>query len=600
MSDEYAVVDRQRYRRILGFFGRAILHVIWWDLLLGRLPVVRARIRRSRPQRMRELAARFRLLAIEMGGVMIKLGQFLSSRVDVLPVEITQELQGLQDEVPPADTDEIFALLRRELGDLSRHFARIERQPLAAASLGQTYRAWLLPVDDSANGQTQIDTDRTDQNGLFGNGSVSADGYALTLGDAVVIKVQRPGIEALVSTDLAALRVVARWLVRYKPLGRRANVPALTEEFAHTLWCELDYIAEADNAERFKRIHADNPRIYIPDVYREHSTNRVIVLEDVEALKIAEVDSLIAAGITLREVAETMLEAYFKQVFIAEFFHADPHPGNLFVRPVGETEEIRDWRLENGWGARNERENGQNVREGQPFQLIFVDFGMAVEVPPAMGENLRKFLIALTQRDARQWTEVGRDLGFFLPGADLDRITEAHEALLNHIWGRKLLDLARPDPREVAELSREFRDLLFDLPFQLPQDFIYLGRALGMISGLISKLDPQINPWYQIEHYGLELLRSQSARPLRDFSLGTALDVLRPYLETPARLQRLIDAAEKGQISVKIKGDREAARLQERIERRVNQLGWSIVTAAGILSATLIYLERRRNGNHDQ
>lgn len=597
MSDEYAIVDRQRYRQILSFFGRAILHVIWWDLLLGRLPFVRNMVSRSRPQRMREMAARFRLLAIEMGGVMIKLGQFLSSRVDVLPLEITQELQGLQDEVPPVDTDEIFALLRHELGDLSQRFARIERQPLAAASLGQTYRAWLLPDDGTANGQSRIDTDTTDRNGLFRNGDGLADGYAQALGDAVVIKVQRPGIEALVSTDLAALRVVARWLVRYKPLGRRANVPALAEEFARTLWCELDYIAEADNAERFKQIHTGNPRIYIPAIYREHSTRRVIVLEDVEALKIAEVDSLVAAGIAPQEVAETLLEAYFKQVFIAEFFHADPHPGNLFVRPVRETEEIRDWRLENGWGESKAQANGDNRREGRPFQLIFVDFGMAVEVPPATGENLRKFLVALTQRDARQWTEVGRDLGFFLPGADLERITEAHEALLNHIWGRKLLELARPDPREVAELSREFRDLLFDLPFQLPQDFIYLGRALGMISGLISNLDPQINPWYQIEHYGLELLRLQNTRHLRDFSLETAFDVLRPYLETPARLQRLIDAAEKGQLSVKIKGDREAARMQERIERRVNQLGWSIVTAAGILSATLIYLERKRNGD---
>src|SRR5690606_24458296 len=129
------------------------------------------------------------------------LGQFLSSRVDVLPLEITQELQGLQDEVPPVDTDEIFALLRHELGDLSQRFARIERQPLAAASLGQTHRAWLLPAGASVNGQPPIEPDTTDQNGLFAGRNGTADVYASTLGDAVVIKVQRPGIEALVSTD---------------------------------------------------------------------------------------------------------------------------------------------------------------------------------------------------------------------------------------------------------------------------------------------------------------------------------------------------------------------------------------------------------------
>jgi predicted unusual protein kinase regulating ubiquinone biosynthesis (AarF/ABC1/UbiB family) len=576
MNNEYTVVDRRRYRRILIFLASVIFHVFWWDLLLGRLPVLRTRVQRSRPERLRHLAGGFRLLAIEMGGVMIKLGQFLSSRVDVLPMEITQELQGLQDEVPPVDSDDIFALLRSELGELSQRFARIERQPLAAASLGQTHRAWLLPD----------------------NGS-STSGDAL-VGEAVVIKVQRPGIKRLVSTDLAALRVVARWVMRYRPIGRRADVPALVEEFAHTLWCELDYVAEADNARRFKVIHADNPHVYIPDVYREHSTNRVIVLEDVEALKIAEVERLVAAGIDPKEVAETLLEAYFKQIFIAEFFHADPHPGNLFVRPLGKAGEQggegaeERGRLEAG----RQSEDGMRSGKGRPFQLIFVDFGMAVEVPKVMGENLRKFLVALTQRDARQWTEAGRDMGFFLPGADLDRITEAHEALLGRIWGRKLLELARPDPKEVAELSREFRDLLFDLPFQLPQDFIYLGRALGMISGLISKLDPQINPWYQIEHYGLELIRSQNARQLRDFTLDSALGMLRPYLETPARLQRLLDAAEKGQLRVQMRNDREMVRSQERLERRINQLGWSIVTAAGLVSATLLYLERRRNGNH--
>jgi predicted unusual protein kinase regulating ubiquinone biosynthesis (AarF/ABC1/UbiB family) len=330
----------------------------------------------------------------------------------------------------------------------------------------------------------------------------------------------------------------------------------------------------------------------------------VIVLEDVEALKIADVESLIAAGVNPKEVADCLLEAYFEQILIAEFFHADPHPGNLFVRPLGEAgeqrsrgeEEIRrleigDWKS-GGVGGRRP-ENGS-----RPFELIFVDFGMAVKVPEAMGENLRKFLISLTQRNARQWTEAGQEMGFYLPGADLERITEAHEALLSHIWGRNLLDLARPDPKEVAELSREFRDLLFEMPFQIPQDFIYLGRALGMLSGLISKLDPQINPWYRIEQYGMELLRSQNGRHLRDLSLGTALEVLRPYLETPARIQRLLEAAEKGQLRVQMKGDRETVRTQERLERRLNQLGWSIVTAAGLLSATMIYLERRRNGNN--
>ena len=543
MGNEQSHIDQLRYRRILRFFAGVIANIIWWDLMMGRVPMARQRGVSSRPQRLRHIAREFRGLAIEMGGVMIKLGQFLSSRVDVLPIEVTQELQGLQDEVPPADSEQVFALLREQLGDLNRRFVNIERQPLAAASLGQVYRARLRPA-----GAAEV--------------------------VRVVVKVQRPGIEDLVRTDLAALRVVARWTMRYKPIRKRANVPALLEEFARTLWQELDYRAEADNAEQFAEIHADNPRIQIPRVYREHSTARVVVLEDVEALKIGDTAALAAAGIDTKDVAELLLEAYFKQIFVAEFFHADPHPGNLFVRP---------------------RPTAETASDAPPdFQLVFVDFGMAVRLPKAMGENLRKVLIGVTQRDSRQLVEAYRDLGFFLPGADVERINEAHEAILDQIYGRNLLDLTQPDPREIEAIGREFRDLLFDFPFQIPQDFIYLGRALGMISGLVSTLDPHINPWRQIERYGQQLLRGQSFQQFRDMRLAGVVELLRPFLDTPARIQRLLEEAEKGRLRVQLKSDRDAVRQQERLEKRVGQLAWSIISGAGILSATLIYLERRR------
>ncbi len=551
--DSQTRIDQIRYRRILQFFSSLIAHVIWWDLVVRRMPVAGQRALAGRSQRHRQMAREFRVLAIEMGGVMIKLGQFLSARVDMLPIEVTEELKGLQDEVPPADSGQVMGLLREQLGDISRRFEYIEPEPLAAASLGQVYRARLR----APRGQSGP-------------------------GEQVVIKIQRPQIDFLVRTDLAALRVVARWLMRYKPIRKRANVPALMEEFARTLWEELDYNSEADNAEHFARIHADNPHIYIPKVYREHSTQRVVVLEYVDALKIGDNEGLTEAGIKREEVAEMLLEAYFTQVFIAEYFHADTHPGNLFVRPlplaldpvsgIGQT------------GAPASRQ----------FQLVFVDFGMAVRLPKTMGENLRKILVGVTQRDARQLTEAYRDLGFFLPGADIDRIAEAQEVILNQIWGRKLLDLTRPDPREVEQIGREFRDLLFEMPFQIPQDFIYLGRAFGMLMGLVSQLDPQINPWRQVERYGQQLVRSQTLTHLRDLGLAGLVEAIRPYLDTPFRIQRLLEEAEKGRLRVQLKTDRDALHQQERLEKRVGQLGWSIVSAAGILSATLIYLDRRR------
>jgi predicted unusual protein kinase regulating ubiquinone biosynthesis (AarF/ABC1/UbiB family) len=532
-----------RYRRIITFFGSLILQIIWWDLLVARLPLLGDWVRAWRPSRLRRASRHFRALALEMGGVMIKLGQFLSSRVDVLPPEVTDELKGLQDEVPPEPVWRVMGVLRSELPDYDGRFARIEETPLAAASLGQAHRAWLQ----------------------------SRDGLV-----PVVVKIQRPDIENIVHTDLGALRLVARLLMHYPPLRRRANVPALLEEFALTLWEELDYELEAANAERFADLYADSAQVYIPAVYRQHSTKRVIVLENVEAIKITDTAGMVAAGIDPKRVAEVLLDTYFHQVFQEGFFHADPHPGNLFVRP----REDLPWAMS---------DNGDTPPTlSRPFWLIFVDFGMVGRVPDLVGENLRKVVVSLLQKDGRTLTEAYANLGFFLPGADLDRIAEAHTAILERIWGRSLLELTRPDPKEIQELGQEFRDLLFEFPIQVPQDFIYLGRAIGMVSGLVSQLDEEINPWYYFEKYGEELIREQQAQV---FTWEAAWGMVRPYLATPGRVQRLLTMAEKGELRVQT--DREMLKRYDKIEKRIGQLGWSILGAASILSATLLFLNRK-------
>ncbi len=548
-TPETPAIDRQRYRVILIFFARMIGHLAWWDLVFVRIPLIGDRARQNRPQRYRLLARRFRALAVAMGGVMIKLGQFLSSRVDVLPQEITDELRGLQDEVPPEPPARIFAVLREDLGDLEKRFAAVDQEPVAAASLGQVHRAWLLPTDAHSE-----------------------------RGEPVVVKIRRPGIEKLVATDLAALHIVARWFMRYRPIRKRADVPALMREFAHTLEEELDYTSEADNAERFAAMYAGSAVVYIPRVHREHSTARVIVLEDVTAIKIVDMAGMVEAGIDTKEVAGVLLEAYFGQIFKEGFFHADPHPGNLFVRPYPDG-----------------TYDPEKVKS-RPFRLIFVDFGMVGRVPELMGENLRKLLASVSRRDARALTESYQDLGFFLPEADLDRITEVQGIMLDRIWGRKLLDLAQPDPREVQELSREFRDLLYDFPFQVPQDFIYLGRAIGMVSGLVTQLNPEINPWYYLEKFGRQIISEQ---PGREITWQTAVEAIRPYLETPDQVRRVLKMLENGRLKVQTVSDKESNR---RLEKRLNQLSWSILGAAGILSSTLLYLNRKRendNGGKD-
>ena len=535
IEGQVEVIDRTRYRKILWFFAGILSNIIWWDLLVGR--IFRSSVRRGRPARYRRMARHFRELAVEMGGVMIKLGQFLSSRVDVLPPEITEELAGLQDEVPPVPYEEIEPVLTAELGDISAHFTHIWAKPLAAASLGQVHCARLVPADGN-----DYDPDAK----------------------AVVVKVQRPNIEDIVRTDLAAIEVVSRWVMRYKPISKRANVPALMEEFSTTMWEELDYISEADNAERFTEMFADDPGIQIPAVYRRHSTRRVLVLEDVSGIKITDVEAMTAAGIDRGEVAIRLLDAYFYQIFKEGFFHADPHPGNLFVQPLGPADE-----------------------RPRRFRLTFVDFGMVGHIEELMGENLRRVLVGITQRDARALTDAFNDLGFILPGSDLDRITEAQQLMLDQMWGRNLMELNQPDPQEIQELGREFRDILFEFPFQVPQDFIFFGRAMGMLSGLSSLLDPSINPWQLIEKYGREIIGSREGI---EFGLETLANWARILITLPPRLEHLLSAAESGRLRVQTMPDRALLRRLDRIERRIGRPNWSLMVAVLLLCGTLFYV----------
>jgi predicted unusual protein kinase regulating ubiquinone biosynthesis (AarF/ABC1/UbiB family) len=334
------------------------------------------------------------------------------------------------------------------------------------------------------------------------------------------------------------------------------------------MWEELDYVSEADNAERFAEMFAGRPQVRIPAVYRRHSTRRVLVLEDVSGIKIADVAGLVEAAIDPEQVALNLLDTYFYQIFMKGFFHADPHPGNLFVRPVR--------RGFMSWDG-----------DGRPFQIAFVDFGMVGHIEELTGDRLRKMLVSITQRDARGLTEAFDSLGFLLPDSDLERIAEAMQAVLDHLWGRNLLELSQPDPEEIQQLSQEFRDVLFQFPFQVPQDFIFLGRAFGMLSGLSSQLDPEINPWQLIEQYGQEIIRSRQAI---DFSLATIAEWLRIVYSVPGRFDRVLTDAERGRLRVQSVPDRSLMRRLDKMERKIGRPNWSMFSAALIVSGAFFYV----------
>ncbi len=531
---------RARYRRIVIFFAGVIFNFIFWDLFLARIGF-RGVARRTRRERMRRSAVRFRRLAIQMGGVMIKVGQFLSTRVDVLPAEITAELANLQDEVPAEDFKGIRTEAESELGGrLEDIFASFDQKPLAAASLGQVHRAVLHAEDDPALQDEQ--------------GNPILD---------VVVKIQRPGITDIITTDLAALRTVGNWLKRYRPISRRANVPALLDEFTRILYEEVDYLAEGRNAETFATNFAGRSDIRVPKVDWTHTTRRVLTLENVWSIKITEYEAITEAGINRSEVAVRLLDTYLQQIFEDGFFHADPHPGNLFVRPLPP---------------------GEDETSSQPWQLTFIDFGMVGHVPAQIKEGLREMLIGVGTQDAHRVVKSYQILGILLPGADLEALEQAESKIFERFWGKNMTELSRIDPAEVRDLMIEFRELLYTLPFQVPQDVIFLARTVSILSGMCTGLNPEFNLFDQLVPYAQKLISEE----IGGGTLWAEVrNVLRVLVSMPLKMETTLGKMDRGEIAVKTP---EVSRQVKRLEGNLRQINRSIVFAALFLGGIQLYL----------
>jgi predicted unusual protein kinase regulating ubiquinone biosynthesis (AarF/ABC1/UbiB family) len=533
--------SRARYRRILRFAWRYMAQAWWYELFLPRIGLGRFAAR-GRARRLTGIARNFHTLALSLGGLMIKVGQFMSSRLDVLPPEITKELEGLQDEVPPVDFAAIRTLAESELGlPLEQAFSSVDPVPVAAASLGQAHRARLLP-------------------------DVAADaGFA-----DVVIKIQRPGIDAIVDVDLAALRRVAGWLNRVRIVSDHVDLPGLVEEFAHTSMEEIDYLHEAQNAERFAHNFADDERVSVPAIAWERTTRRVLTLADVTAIKINDVDGLRAAGIDPSEVAQEFATVMFDQLFVDGYFHADPHPGNIFVTPLAERTDA----------AARPRAGGPPPRA---WKLTFIDFGMMGEVPDRLRHGLQQLLIAVAGRNGRQLVDSIRDVGVLLPSADTNELERAMTELFARFGGMGFAELQRVDPREFRDFAVEFGDVVRALPFQLPENFLLIVRAISLTSGMCSSLDPEFNIWSAVEPYAGQLLRDERGNFAQ--AVGReALDVAGIVTRMPRRLDDLATRIEDGRIAV------ETPRLDQRM-RSLERMGRRVVSAvlfAGLLIGGII------------
>jgi predicted unusual protein kinase regulating ubiquinone biosynthesis (AarF/ABC1/UbiB family) len=535
MTDD--ALMKARYRRITRFAARYLVQAWWYELFLPRFGLgwISAR---GRTRRLQRIARRFHMLAVDLGGLMIKVGQFMSSRLDVLPPIITKELEGLQDEVPAVPFAQMRARAEQELGmPLERAFASVDDRPLAAASLGQAHRAVL--TDELA-----------EETGLR----------------AVVLKIQRPDIDRIVEVDLRALRKVGVWLSKVALVRDRVDMPSLVEEFAVTSLEEIDYLHEAANSERFAVEFGGEGGVAVPDVVWERTTRRVLTLEDVSAIKINDVDALRAAGIDPSEVAARFAAVMFDQLFDDGFFHADPHPGNVFVTPLSPTTDA-----------------------GPPaWRFTFIDFGMMGDVPPGLRRGLRRVLIAAASRDGKGLVDGIRDVGVLLPSADTIQLERAMTQLFSRFGGMGFAELQEVDPREFRAFAIEFGDVVRALPFQLPENFLLIVRAMSLTSGMCSSLDPAFNIWDAVEPYAQRLIREESGNTAQALvrEVGAVAAVT---ARLPRRADNLISRLEEGSLAV------ETPRIERRmrdLERMVRRVVSSVLFTGLLIGGVLLQAEQ--------
>lgn len=525
---------RVRYWHIVLFFARVTASIIFWDIFLRRIGLG-AWAKNTRPRRLQNIAIRFRALAIRLGGVMIKVGQFLSARLDVLPPEITDELSGLQDEVPPVDYEPIRLQTELELGSaIEKVFLTFEKDPVAAASLGQVHRATLLPSEAEAMG--------------FEN---------------VVVKILRPNIEQIVEVDMSAIRVVGGWLKRYKPVSDRADVPAIVEEFAAVLNAELDYLSEGKNAETFATNFKDDGGVHVPKVVWNRTTRRVLTLEDVTSIKITDYEAITAAGISRAAVAERLLATYLKQIFEDGFFHADPHPGNLFVLPLSEKDE-------DGFTK---------------FRLTFIDFGMVGRMPDKLVEGLREVVIAVGLQDAPRLIRAYQTLGVLLPSANIKLLEEASAQVFDRFWGKSMNELRSIQHSDMMKFGLQFRELMMSMPFQVPENLLLLGRTIGILSGMCTGLNADFNIWLQLVPYAKKLTEGEGGSVFDTF-LNEAGELLKTLIAIPGRAERVLGRIERGQLNV----EAPLVNLQiSYLERSVNRLTGGIVFLGLLVAGAILY-----------
>ena len=458
---------------------------------------------------------RVRIVLEELGPTFIKFGQIMSNRPDLLPHDLIKEFEKLQDAVPSFSEEESISIVEHELGGaVASVFESFVSTPIASASISQVHKA------------------------------------VLKNGDEVVVKVQRPGISERIDVDLEIMLHLAGLAAKHVEGVNVLDPVAVLHEFERTIRKEIDFLIEAKYIERFARNFKNNPHIYVPKVYHEFSTKKVLVLEYIDAVKLSNVDGLNERGIDKKHIAELAIDLELEQIFEHGFFHADPHPGNIFA-------------LKN------------NV-------LCFLDFGMMGHVFSTHRAFLGDIMVGVVKRDARL---IAKALVQFSK-AEKSNVVEKLEFYVREILEEQV-DVQIRDIH-MGDLLNKIIDAVIECKITVPPNMYLLSKTLMIIEGVCRSLWPECNVVEHIEPYAVNLLKERlSPGRVAKEMVSSISDFALLIKDFPSEVKDILDQVKKG----KIKMEFQHTGLEPmflRHDQISNRIAFSIVLAALIIGSSLI------------
>jgi ubiquinone biosynthesis protein len=510
----------QRYRQILtvlfkyGFGDLVVALKIEQYLEIG-LQMISSK-RREKIETLSR-AVRVRMVLEELGPTFLKMGQILSTRPDILPVEFMQELSKLQDEVPPFPYSEVQATIQKEFNkSVGQKFSSFDEQPLAAASIGQVHKA---KMPDGKN---------------------------------VVVKIQRPGIQRTIKVDLEIMMHLAGLMELHLEGWDIQRPTRIVEEFARTLEKELDYTLEAAHMERFARQFEDEPAVYVPQVYREATTSRVLTMEHISGIKASDIDRLEKEGLDRSEIARQGLILIMKQIFVHGFFHADPHPGNIFVLP-------------------------DNV-------ICYIDFGMMGRLDLETRERFADLIMSIVHRDEREATKVLLRLTLSEEEPNYPALQKDTAEFMDKHCYRPLKDV------ELGALLHQLLEMATRHRLGVPPDLFLMIKALSTVEGLGRILDPDLDVIEQatpfIKH--IQLNRIHPRRIAKDMA-SSGTDLFHLLKDIPGEVRTILKLARQGKVKIEFehRGLEPMIAANDRIS---NRLSFAVVLASLVIGSGLIVL----------